>query len=193
MPISKKPGWIAWRSCAARAIIIRDLLPGGALFERDTVSAEDILPWYKEKYPEQFGIVVLDQFKARLESHRKQASEEHAVAQQEEECFAHDRKFYPRKTHNERGEPVFDMSPAKPLLRQDIKDEMHLHYKTSRKLQLSRVEYKPFKPRIFQDRILQEIRLKKYIHYLQLKRAKQIAPTKPKATLKQKTTGKRKK
>ena len=103
MPISKKPGWIAWRSCAARAIIIRDLLPGGALFERDAVSAEDILPWYKEKYPEQFGIVVLDQFKVRLESHRKQASEEYAVAQQEEEYFAHERKFYPRKTHNERG------------------------------------------------------------------------------------------
>jgi hypothetical protein len=48
---------------------MRDLLPRGALFECDTVSAEDILSWYKEKYPEQFGIIVLDQFKARLESH----------------------------------------------------------------------------------------------------------------------------
>jgi hypothetical protein len=156
------------------------------------------LPWYKEKYPGQFGIVVLDQFKVRLQAHRKQASEEHAVAQQEEEHFAHDRKFYPRKTHNERGEPVFDMSPAKPLLRQDIKDEMHSHCKTSKKLQLSRLEYKPFKPRIFQDRILQEIRLQKYIHYLELKRAKQIAPPKlkaspkPKTSPKQKATGKRK-
>jgi hypothetical protein len=51
MPLSKKPGWIAWRSCAARAIIMRDLLPCGVLFERDTVSAEDLLPWYKEEYP----------------------------------------------------------------------------------------------------------------------------------------------
>jgi hypothetical protein len=85
MPLSKKPGWIVWRSCAARAIIIRDLLPRGALLQRNTVSAKDILPWYKEKYPEQFGIIVLDQFKVRLESHRKQASEEYAVAQQEEE------------------------------------------------------------------------------------------------------------
>jgi hypothetical protein len=126
MPLSKKPGWIAWRLCAARAIIIRDLLPRGALFQRDTVSAEDILPWYN-----QFGIVVLDQFKVRLKSHRKQASEEYAVAQQKEEYFAHDRKFYPRKTRNQRGEPVFDMSPTKPLLQQDIKDEMHLHYKTA--------------------------------------------------------------
>jgi hypothetical protein len=179
---------------------MRDLLPRGALFERNTVSAEDLLPWYKEKYPEQFGSIVLDQFKARLESHRKQVSEEYAVAQHEEEYFAHDRKCYPRKTHNERGEPVFDTSPAKPLLQQDIKDEMHLHYKTSKRLQLSRLEYKPFKPRIFQDRILQEIRLSKYIHYLKRKRAKQIAPPKPKASptpkaspKQNKTTGKRKK
>jgi hypothetical protein len=104
---------------------LRDLLPDGVHFKRDAVSAEDLLPWHKENYPEQFGIVVLDLFKACLQSHRKQASEEHAVAQQEEECFAHDHKFYPRKTHNERGEPVFDMPPAKPLLRQDVKDQMH--------------------------------------------------------------------
>jgi hypothetical protein len=77
------------------------------------------LACYKEKYPEQFGIVVLDHFKVGLKSHWKQASEEYAVAQQEEEYFVHDRKFYPRKTHNKR---VFDMFPAKPLLRQDIKD-----------------------------------------------------------------------
>ncbi len=172
---------------------MEDLLPGGVLFERDTVSAELLLPWYQDKYPQQFSIVVVDQFIPRLKDHRKQASEEYAVAQQEEEYFAHDRKCYPRKAHNERGEPVFDMSPAKPLLRQDIKDEMHLLYKTSRKLQSSRLEYKPFKPRIFQDRILQEIRLQKYVHYLQLKRAKQIAPPKPKASPKQKTAGKRKK
>jgi uncharacterized protein YcaQ len=57
------------------------------------------LPWYKENYPEQFGMDALDQFKVRLKSHPKQALEECAVAQQEEDYFAHDRKFYPRKTH----------------------------------------------------------------------------------------------
>jgi hypothetical protein len=104
MPQSNKPVWFDLCSCAARAIIMGDLLPGGVLFEHDTVSAEDFLPWYKEKYPQQFRIVVLDQFKARLQSHRKQASEEYAVAQeQEEEHFAHDHKFYPRKAHNKRG------------------------------------------------------------------------------------------
>jgi len=71
------------------------------------------------------------------------------------------------------------MSPVKPLLRQDTKDEMHLHYMTSENLQLPRLEYKPFKPRIFQNRILQEIRLQKYIHYyLYASACKAIAPPK---------------
>jgi hypothetical protein len=92
------------------------------------------------------------------------------------------------------GGAVFDMSPAKLLLQQDIKDGMLLHYKASRKLQLSRLQYKPFKAKVFQDHILQEIRLQKYVHYLlELKRAKLLAPPKPKATPKKKTTGKRKK
>mgnify|MGYP002812886629 CR=1 FL=1 len=168
------------------------LLPDGALFKRDAVSAEDLLPWYKENYPQQFGIVVLDQFKVCLQSHRKQALEEYAVAQQEERRFAHDRKMYPRKTHSERGEPVFDMSPAKALLQQDIKDEMHLH-KTSKQLQLLRPEYKPFKPKMFQDCIIQAIQRQKYIHYLELRCAKLLAPPKPKASPQKKTTGKRKK
>jgi hypothetical protein len=137
------------------------LLPGGALFDRDAVSADDLLPWYKEKYLGQFNVVVLDQFKVRLKSHRKQASEDYAIASQEEEYFARDRKLYPRKTHNKRGEPIFDMPPAKPLLRQDIKDGIHLEYQTWRKLQSLRLAYKPFKAKIFQDRVLQEIRLKK--------------------------------
>ncbi len=53
---------------------MEDLLPGVVLFQRDVVSAEDLLPWYKEKYPGQFGVVVLDQFKARLQSVSSEAS-----------------------------------------------------------------------------------------------------------------------
>jgi hypothetical protein len=37
-----------------------------------------------------------------------------------------------------------------------------------------------FKPEIFKDRVLQEIRRSKYIHYLNLKRAKLRTPPAPK-------------
>ena len=166
---SKKPGWIDWRSCAARQIIIDDLQKGGPLYQRDNISAEDIYAWYK-KFPA-FENVVLDQFTERLKDHRAQANKEQFRALQEEQYWIRDRKLYPRQPKNERGELVFDMTPAKMLLREDIKNKLHLtKHKTARKLQKSRPEYQLFKPEKFKDRIHQEIRLQKYHHYLDVKR-----------------------
>jgi hypothetical protein len=172
MPRSKKPGWVDWKSSSARAIILEDLLPGGPLFQRDNVPAAAILKWYKDKHPNQFDGIVLEQFEARLKDHRKQGLEEYALAQEEEEYLRHDQKLYPRATHNHRGEPKFDMTAAKELLRADVKNREH-EGKTARQLQLTREEYKQFHRKIFQNRVLQEIRRSKYIHYLQLKRAKE--------------------
>jgi hypothetical protein len=63
---------------------------------------------------------------------------------------------------------VFAMSPAKLLLREDIKKKVA--YKTPKDLQKSRVEYKPFKPDVFKYRIRQEIKLGKYLYYLKVSR-----------------------
>jgi hypothetical protein len=138
----------------------------------NNVPAAAILDWCKDKHPHQFDGVVLEQFAARLKDHRKQGAEEHAPAQEEEACFKHDRNLCPRATHNHRGEPMFDMSVAKELLRADVKNREH-EDKTARQLQLTRDEYKLFDETVFQNRVLQEIRRSKYIHYLQLKRAKE--------------------
>jgi hypothetical protein len=143
----------------------------GILHRRDHISAEEIFDFYK-RLP-QFENVVWSQFEVRLKAHRKQVSERLHRSMQEEQYLARDRQLHPRQSHNHRGEPVFDLSPAKLLLRQDVKDKMHLHYKSSKTLQLSRLEYKPFKPRIFHDRIYQEVRFQKYIYYLGVKRAKE--------------------
>ena len=69
MPRSKKPGWVDWRKCPARAVIIRDLEPGGRLHQCDDVSAEEIFRWYENE--KEFENVVFSQFKARLATHRK--------------------------------------------------------------------------------------------------------------------------
>jgi hypothetical protein len=72
-----------------------------------------------------------------------------------------DRKIYPRQAYNARGEPVFDMFPAKKLLREDIKDELYITtYKTTRKLQESRpLEYGLFDRKTFAGRVRQEKKL----------------------------------
>ena len=168
---SKKPGWVDWIKSPAKEIIMQDLGPGGPLHNRDHISAEDIFPWYKRTPA--FDDVVFDQYKARLKDYRKAVAEILHRSMQEEQYFAQDLALYPRQTHNERGRLVFDMSPAKMLLREDIKNELHITiYLTARKLQASRIEYKPFGSKEFSDRIRQEVKRNKYSHYLELKRGK---------------------
>jgi hypothetical protein len=108
---------------------------------------------------------------ARLKDHRRKASEYLHQALQEEQYFAKDRLLYPRQSHNEKGEPVFDLSLAKALLREDVLNGVHTTMSVAR-LQDSRVQYHPFKPKIFKDRVQQAVRLSKYIYYLELKHAK---------------------
>jgi hypothetical protein len=69
--------------------------------------------------------VVFDQFKERLQDHRKQVQDQTAGATQEEEALEHDRGIFPRQTRNHRGEPVFDVSNAKMLLRGGVVDGKH--------------------------------------------------------------------
>jgi hypothetical protein len=147
------------------------LRPGGPLHLRDNITAEELFPWYK-KIPA-FQNVVLGQFKARLKDHRKVAAKESQQAMQEEMYMVHAMAHYLRQTHNEKGDIVFDMHPSKLLLREDIKANLHLTtYKTHGKLKASRTEDHPFDPKVFSDRVCQEIKRNKYFHYLELRREK---------------------
>jgi hypothetical protein len=96
-------------------------------------------------------------------------------AASESESLAHDRRLFPRQAKNNRGEPVFDLSVAKLLLRADIKEGKHNRMMPSQ-LQNSRVEYHPFDARKFKHRIYQEVRRQKFINHLEEKRAGQGLP-----------------
>ena len=154
--------------------------PGGRLYQRDNVTAEELFAWYKANVPA-FKDIVLDQFKERLKGYRKAAGPEIERARREMEYFQHDRALYPEQTHDERGNIIFDKSPAKLLLREDIQNEVHLKiHKTAAALQASRPEYHPFQAKQFRDRIRQEIKRNKYFHYLELKREKLLRGKKDK-------------
>ena len=170
-PRSNRPGWVDWAKCPAWEVILDDLRPGGPLYQRNNIPAEEIFPWYK-KLPA-FETVVFSQFKERLKDHQNASEKDIHRAMQEEQYLVHNQALYPRETQNARGEVVFDMSPAKALLRADIKNDVHLTtHKTAGQLQNSRDEYKVFKKRIFYERIRQEIKRNKYFHYLEVKREK---------------------
>ena len=179
MPKSKKEGWIDWRKSPARQVLIADLEKGGPLYRRDNIPAEEVFVWYKQFAA--FENVVLDQFKARLNDHRKQAQKRMFKSLQEEQYMIKDRQLYPREPKNGRGQLVFDMSPAKLLLREDVRKNVHLRM-SARKLQKSREAYRPFDPNVFRHRIYQEVRLQKYFHYRDKKRNKVRNTEPPKPT-----------
>ena len=168
MPISTREGWIDWRKSAAKQIIMDDLqcgvLPADAA-ELSALEAWDIC--YKHMVG--FVSVDYDQYRDRLRDHRLQARKDIVRARSESDSLAHDRLLFPRQAVNNRGEPVFDTSDAKLLLRADVKEGKH-NTMTPAELQSERVEYHHFNPRKFKHRIYQEVRRVKFINWLEQKR-----------------------
>ena len=161
-------GWVKWATSAAREVLMEDLQPRGMLHQMDDVTAAEAWEFYSSLA--EFEGIQKDQFMKRLKDHRTQNNKMRAWAIEEEKRWRHDRRLHPRQATNERGEPVFDMDPAKQLLRADIQAGMHEKFKTPAKLQASRTEYKKFSSKIFRQRIYQEIRYQKMVRWMDKKR-----------------------
>jgi hypothetical protein len=165
---SEKPGWIEWFGSRARAILLEDLEPDGVLHGQDHLSADDLFGFYK-RLPE-FEMVVFSQFEERLKANRQTTGMVRRMAQRDTKAMEQDRKVVPRSPSNNRGELVFDMTPAKGLLRGDV--ELGIHEQMGpTQLQNTRPEYKLFSQAIFKGRVYQEVRRQKWIHFLDVKRA----------------------
>jgi hypothetical protein len=168
MPRSTREGWIDWKNSAAKEILMDDLHCG--LLPADAADLSALEAWdICYKHMVEFVAVDYDQFKDRLRDHRRQVRKDVIRAASESDSLAHDRRLFPRQAENNRGEPVFDLSDAKLLLRADVKEGKH-NYMTPTQLQRSRVAYHPFNSRKFKHRIYQEVRRVKFINYLEQKR-----------------------
>ena len=172
MPRSTKPGWIHWPHSRPRAMILEDLEPGGWLDGQDDLLPLEIFQFYK-LFPE-FEKVVFDQFEKRLKDHRQQASRDKSTAARDAMAVGNDRDLNPRQHIDTKGRLVFDVHPAKLLLRQDVKDKLNENM-SALELQLMRHEYQLFGLDHFRRRIYQEVRRQKFIFYLNLKRTKDAA------------------
>ena len=104
--------WVDWINHAAREILMEDIEPGGWLYGKDVEDARAIFEIYKAKQPE-FLEVPFEQFAVRFDHATKQAAKRRARSAEEEEWMKHDREIYPRQSHNQRGEPVFDIDEEK--------------------------------------------------------------------------------
>ena len=164
MPRKLKPGTIKWPKSEARNKVLDDLLKGVLPVDAKELSAEDA--WelsYKNMV--EFKDVPFEQFKDRLRDHRRQMKNGLQRNNIEEEALQHDRKLYPRQPKNSKGELVFDLHPAKLLLKKDVAETKHLMMKPM-ELQATRPECLLFDRRKFKERIYQEARQVKFINWL---------------------------
>jgi hypothetical protein len=153
--------WIDWKKARAREIILDDLMEGRLPLDEAEMWTEKAWAVYQKTEEFKGGKpVVFDQFKERLKDHRKQVAK---LIRNSERDLLHDRELHPRETHNKRGEPIFDLSPAKPLLRADVAANRHVGI-GPREFQKTRPEYMEFRPEIFNHRIIQEVRRVKFVN-----------------------------
>lgn len=178
MPRSSRSDWIDWRKSAAREVILDDLVDGRLPLEEDVVSAEEA---WEEMYfvlPE-FQDVVFSQFEARLADHRKQVARRQGAQTIFLDAFRHDQRLRAEGyipgggMYNRHGQPIFDRSPAAPLLKGDVIDEKHKEM-TTEELHASRDEFVAWPIDVFRRRLRQEISTQKWFYYLEWKRAKKL-------------------
>jgi hypothetical protein len=116
-----------------------------------------------------FAKLVFSQFKARLADHRRLVRRDLHAAAHKAAALAHDRLAFPRQPTNERGELVFDLHPAKRLLRDDLRNQRHVGL-TPKAFRLTRADHQEFDLEVFRQRICQEIRRGKFVNWLNERR-----------------------
>ena len=170
----KEEKGIKWITSAAREILLEDLGPRGWLWNDpddnvEDLSAEVVHSIYRYTHPEEFKNVPFSQFKARYDYQVKIAATRRKRSNQESEWLKHDRLLHPRKSIDLRGNLVFDMHPAKAMLRYDIKNGMH-ELMSAEELYESRTDYMEFDLKMFRRRIWQELRRVKMLNWMEHKR-----------------------
>lgn len=113
----KKPP--PWRSCAAKAYLYK-LIDDGKIPCDSKVNDKEIY----DKHcidKEEFAAFPYDSlFKGRLERLQKQCAARANRSEEDEKAFMHDRKIFPKPTHDAHGEPMWQGSKAQDILRQYI-------------------------------------------------------------------------
>ena len=169
----KNTDWVKWRNHPAREIILQDLNYGGWLYDElkqvEELNLALVFAIYNHKHPEIFHELDFSQFKARMEDYTKKNKERRDHSKLEHAWMLHDRQLYPQQLKNRRDELVFDLNPAKLLLRKDIAAGVHAEM-TPSQFQGTRAEYQEFDRDIFRQRIYQEERYQKYLNFLGDKR-----------------------
>ena len=160
-----------WRTSQAKRILLEDLYIHKMIpLDRNELSARDAWDMVYSHLAE-FRAMSYPMFREKLNYYRNRAIKEDTVAIVEDNALVHDRLLFPRRLVNSKNEIVFDLHPAKMLLRDDVENERHVN-PTPSELQATQQAYLVFPKRKFKERIYQEVRYKKFVNHLNQERQK---------------------
>jgi len=165
----RNPGTIDWTKSLSRQMVLDDL-ENGVVSVDETDSAEDLYYLFYVHTDEfKREKVLFRQFRDCLRDHREQVKKRQEASQWEMAAFAHDNAIFPTRTHNDRGEKKFYLTPAYRLLAKDVGNKLH-QLMTPSQLKASRPEYEEFSNKVFDGRIRQAIRRERMVNWRNDKR-----------------------
>ena len=181
MPRPKNPDCIDWANSQSKKVLIRDLETGYLSAKDAPISPE--IAWDYYKYVPEFveEKVIFKQFKANLKSLRKAFRERTHHIEQQLTALEHDTQFIYKDTHNSKGVKIFRDTVADRLLKDDVKNGLHIELGCEGLYNL-RDEYKNERTwdlAFFKRRIRQETLTQKFGHYMEVKRAKKAKKMQP--------------
>jgi hypothetical protein len=120
----------------------------------------------------EFAQYPYEQFRDRLRELRKKNTKKQNHASFDSKALAHDRRIYPKKEANEKGEPRWEGSDAERLLKLDFDNGKHINV-NPKDLYASQKEYKEFSLEVFRKHVCQEEKTRKFIaHWKELAQKK---------------------
>ena len=166
---------VSWQRSYAKELLRKDLIDGTVPLTYDKkegdLTAKEIYNMRPEYVP--FGAKT---FGARLGRLRKVIKNDQKRADSDLEAYNNYKTNHKVVTLTFQGLPVWDLSTAQELLRQDMDQDLHITgkdkaFKTIEKFFQSRPEYKPFGQDVFRKHIHQEKRLRKHLYTEKRRRA----------------------
>ena len=104
---------------------------------------------------------------------RRQVAEDTSRAQDDARALAHDRKLFPTRATNYRGEPRWQGSKAETMLKLDVKSQKQ-KMMLPEDFYASRPEYKEFSEDVIRQHIYQEMKLQTYFTWRNEKKSTQF-------------------
>jgi len=148
---TKKWGWEnSWAKEILRQGIIAGDIPALATYDQIHGFHAEVLKTDRSKIP------------ARVRALRKQIADDDGAANSDAQDLERDRKLFPIKLHDYKGEPRWQGSSAEKQLKKDVANQIHLTMNPTEFYQSNSLYYNSYCQETIRKHIYQEIKFQKY-------------------------------